>query len=121
MDINLISIYGDSTVGGQDEVQITSTIRSIRNNLIDGTNGWYKLKEGLNINADSFDMNITASNEKEAKYWYNSINETLSNKGFKKMIPSLTGNVARFKIEDYLHLRIKHVLIEMRVDSRVYG
>ena len=121
VDINLISIYGDSTVGGQDEVQITSTIRSIRNNLIDGTNGWYKLKEGLNINADSFDMNITASNEKEAKYWYNSINETLSNKGFKKMIPSLTGNVARFKIEDYLHLRIKHVLIEMRVDSRVYG
>ena len=123
VDINLISIYGDSTVGGQDEVQITSTIRSIRNNLIEGTNGWwYKLKDSLIKNVHSFEMSITASNNKEARYWYDSINKTLSNGGLVNTYPSPTGNVASFTVEnDDIHLRIKHVLIEMRVDSRVYG
>ncbi len=121
VDINLISIYGDSSVGGQDQVQITSTIRSIRNNLIESRTGWFKIKEGLITNAHSFDMNITTSNQKEAKYWYDSINKALTNGGLVNVYLPPTDNIARFRVEDDIHLRIKHVLIEMRVDSRVYG
>ncbi len=89
--------------------------------MIEGTNGWYKLKDGLITNAHSFDMNITTSNQKEAKYWYDSINKALTKGGLVNMYPSPTSNIARFRVEDDIHLRIKHVLIEMRVDSRVYG
>jgi len=121
VDINVISIYGDSSVGGQDQVQITSTLRGIRNNLLEGRDGWYKLKQGLITNVHSFDMNITASNEKEARYWYDSINRTLSQGGLVNTYTPPTGPIARFHVDGDIHLRIRHVLIEMRVDSRVYG
>ncbi len=121
VDINLMSIYGDSSVGGEDQVQITSTLRGIQNNLIEGRDGWYRLKEGITTNVHAFDMNITASNEKEARYWYDSINRALSQGGLVNTYPSPIGTIARFHVDGDIHLRIRHVLIEMRVDSRVYG
>lgn len=121
VDINLISIYGDSSIGGQDEVQISSTIRGIRDNVINGIKGWYKLKDSLIINAHSFEINISTNDENEAKYWNDTICRSLSEGGLINTCHAPTGKVVNIRVEDDIHLRIKQVIVEMRVDSRVYG
>ncbi|ABD42129.1 hypothetical protein Mhun_2428 [Methanospirillum hungatei JF-1] len=122
--INLISLFGDALVGGHDEVQITSTLKGVRHNIINSGDNWYKLKEGIIENAKGFLIQITASDEDEARYYKKSIDSLLKSDGLtvESGQHGKTVNVNVTPKNNYnLHLTLNHALVEMKIDSRVYG
>jgi hypothetical protein len=119
LDINLISLYGDSTVASQDAVQIDTNIVDIRENILYDGSSWYKLMDDFYQNAESFSITIETSSNEQARYWYDSLNETLNRIGLSNLESPPTGNIARIRNSTDLHVNLKQINVQMGIDTRV--